>query len=133
MRKGNKMEEAEEFKLRAWDDYGKTMFNSISEMAEFEEHLIYWLNNAAYVLMRFTGSTDKNGKDIFEKDIVRCLDKNGEEYISIIFYQDGCLLIDIRDNSDGDFTSIKCSLINDIEEIEVIGNVYQNPELLEVE
>lgn len=124
------MKEPEDFKLRAWDEYSKRMFNSITEMAEFEEHLLYWLNNAAYVLMRFTGSTDKNGKDIFQEDIVKCLDKNGEEYITNIFYQDGCLLIEIHNNSDGDFTSIDSSLINDIEEIEVIGNIFQNPELL---
>ena len=133
MRKENKMKETEEFKLRAWDDYGKIMFNSISEMAEFEEHLIYWLNNAAYVLMRYTGSTDKNGKDIFQEDIVKVLGKNEEEYITNIFYQDGGLFIEVHDNSEYDYTSVAYSLINDIEEIEVIGNTYQNPELLKGE
>jgi uncharacterized phage protein (TIGR01671 family) len=71
---------------------------------------------------QFTGLTDKNGAKIFEGDIVDCLDYLGEVY----YDPDGCY--DLRDNTGemrGDFIGTCYSR-------EVIGNIHDNPELLEV-
>lgn len=84
---------------------------------------------------QFTGVTDKNGKKIFEGDIVLCF--QGKELCSIkpqifeIKYsveRCGYFLDGIKRIGDDPLTLC----IGDIKEmIEVIGNIYDNPELLE--
>lgn len=61
----------------------------------------------SYILNQSTGLFDKNGKLIFEGDIV----KAGENC-------DGCC---------------KDHALNDLTELEIVGNIYENPELKEVE
>ena len=80
------------------------------------------------VLMQATGLQDKNGVDIFEGDII----KTGEtldwlnEDIGVIRFLDGAFFIDYH-NLDTEFDYIgNISL-----PIEVVGNIYENSELLE--
>ena len=72
---------------------------------------------------QYTGLTDKNGKKIFEGDIVDILTENGE--IGVIAYNDGGFLVEadtfcvtFQDNINGT-------------DVEIIGNIHDNPELLE--
>jgi hypothetical protein len=72
---------------------------------------------------QFTGLTDKNGKKIFERDIVDSLEFYGEVY----YDHDGCF--DLRDNTSelgGDF-------IGSYNSHKVVGNIHDNPELMEAE
>ena len=91
-------------------------------------------------ISEYTGLTDKNGKKIFEGDIVNCYDKNVDEsFFAIImfgnpngFYNYGWQLKPI---SKTDFNvDILCWV--DMEDtgayIEIIGNIFENRELLEV-
>ena len=71
---------------------------------------------------QFTGLLDKNGKKIFEGDIVDILTEN--EKIGVVAYEDGGFLV----NADG-FCVDFHSNINGTD-LEVIGNIYDNPELL---
>lgn len=85
------------------------------------------------VLMQSTGLHDKNGKEIFEGDII----KNGEAVVDVKnhptlgFYTTPNGV----ERFFGDNTSIR-DFNNDVEDFsdvtEIIGNVYENPELLEV-
>ena len=74
---------------------------------------------------QYTGLTDKNGKRIFEGDIVDILTENEE--IGIVAYDDGGFLVN-ADGFDVDFHSN----INGTD-LEVIGNIHDNPELLKGE
>ncbi len=71
---------------------------------------------------QYTGLTDRNGNKIFEGDIVNILTENEE--IGIIVYEDGGFIVR-ADKFSVDF-------INNINgtDVEVIGNKYDNPELL---
>ena len=86
-----------------------------------------------YELLQFTGLTDKNGKEIFEGDIIDWESRNDLKkgiseivYRYLIVFEEGAFIGrgDIRIGSkiklDGDF----------LESFEIIGNIYENPELL---
>jgi len=87
-------------------------------------------------LMQFTGLKDKNGKEIYEGDIVRYdlgdreAELEGEEnrydYAQIVFYNGQFLTL----NHDGaTLGEIVC--FGQKNQWEVIGNIYENPELIE--
>ena len=74
-------------------------------------------------ICQYTGLTDKNGKKVFEYDIVKAYDPLDEiSFIGVVKYFDGSFYI-----CDTDF----CSYYRWMDyEVEVIGNIYDNPELL---
>ena len=104
----------------------------------------YWDDNV--VIMQFTGLHDKNGKEIYEGDIVRILytdwaskDSNDtrtlEQYKndiafigSIVFYRDR-FCVESKSNKYGD-TGHSSILSGEHGFIEIIGNIYEQCELL---
>lgn len=84
-------------------------------------------------LMQSTGLKDKNGKEVFEGDIIT----NGTAIVDVKSHQTlgFYTVVNGEERFFGSNTSIK-DFENDVEEFssvtEIIGNVYENPELLEV-
>lgn len=89
----------------------------------------YYVNENT--LGQFTGLTDKNGTKIFEGDIVRIAEDyyDGLHYSgNEVYYSDGAFCVEYE-TPEYDVTSIGF-LVREGVEVEVIGNIYDNPELI---
>ena len=83
---------------------------------------------------QFTGLTDKNGRKIFEGDIIH-LEYSQVffggvyfgEYTAEVSYKEGCFITDGINNGDEIETPLSGF---DNDELEIIGNIHDNPELL---
>lgn len=111
-----------EIKFRAWDRNKNRMYYE-GDAAMWSKDkpitsgdLLEWFEDGD--LMQFTGLKDKNGKEIWEGDIVRSLNENWE-----VQFSKGQFEIKAKRNSFGPKSV-------DFDMVEVIGNIYENPELL---
>jgi len=118
---------------------GRTGINVYAGEDIYEE--CKWLEEGEYVLMQFTGLKDKTGKEIYEGYIVICHNLDGQ-IKGVVSYevQAGCYWIKWTTktmqrtvNSYGDLSYggqewSKNGIL--LTSVEVIGNIYTNPELL---
>jgi uncharacterized phage protein (TIGR01671 family) len=120
-------------KFRAWFKQGSKMVNVAT--IDFLEKEVKSHANVMYSfdeieLMQSTGLVDENGKEVFEGDIVRFLIADGFEFvvdeIGLVAYQSGAFRV--LNGLDEYLINDNEYLIDDIDEIEVIGNIYENPE-----
>jgi len=145
-----------EIKFRAWDNVEKEMLDTVEKwnrgwkgedtdpdndydfhtkslyvdqqghvLEHTDEHGVcdmhfYLQGKPKYTLMQFTGLKDKNGKEIYEGDIVRT---DEASWVAQVIYHRDCFMCTGLDSKG---FSVVCNWEN----FEVIGNIYENPELV---
>lgn len=119
-----------ELKFRAWYKPEKKMIYNIQN--EFEERIELgmdcfsdYLKNDDFIVNQFTGRTDKEGKEIYEDDIILII---GQGYFRVTWDRNNCkfYLLPLEDYLD------KMPLDRSWEiDYEVEGNIHENKDLLE--
>lgn len=123
-----------EVKFRAWD--GEKM-NAAFDLSQNPKY--WWEGNKDYPLIQYTGLKDGSGIEIYEGDVVSFNDFWGyfsggntddNDVIGEVKYVEDSFLVIPNSDNETEY-SLHLSLIND-DEFKVIGNIYKNPELMEV-
>lgn len=123
-----------DIKFRAWDKSGKEPRMVLWEELKpctCEAVFLSTIQPHIVTLMQFTNLHDRKGKEIYEGDILkREIFYNVDRRITIVAYQKGCIcLVTPGDEpTDGRILCKTDELFSG--KIEVIGNIYENPELL---
>lgn len=132
-------------KFRAWEPDTKFMNDQVrvtsnrfgdGEILVEATDAFGWVEVQPEYLMQSTGLKDKNRVEVFQGDIVKVTDEDEEySYISVVknYAEEGYPAFDIEYPSDWEYESNALSTImsGGYETIEIIGNIYENPELLE--
>ena len=120
-------------KFRAWDKETKTMNGMAEIYRNRNQEIELRPRDEDIILMQSTGLKDKNGKEIFEGDVIAIeVDDTGTPINARIFQNSkiGVLMFHVfEDNEDVPMVEL---LEDNSVAFEIIGNIYENPELLEV-
>ena len=125
-----------EIKFRAWNDKKIISWKELLKYypngeSDYDLHAIF-SGDEHLELMQYTGLKDKNGKEIYEGDIITC--EGG--YETIEGCSEDCEEPRVIEWSDGLQWVAECKNCRDNVPLyewdynEVIGNIYENPELL---
>ena len=122
--------------FRAWTEEGKTMYYDVYPFKDGTLLLSYdgfafdEVPASDFILMQSTGLLDKNGKEIFEGDIVK-YESGCYTYTEEVAYNKIFAGFGVRDaNANIILTFWLLAEDVDLSSLEVVGNIYQNPELL---
>lgn len=132
-----------ELKFRAWDKDNNSMFYSednqsddFTFIGEKDGLQFYHIDENRYlkdtnsVLMQYTGLTDKNGVEIFEGDILRLLNS---DVLCEVVYEAPSFCRRWLNSKVGNVRGVEMESMAHNTHIayEVIGNIYENEDLLE--
>ena len=130
-------------KYRAWDIKDKRMIThtqdfipllvtniGVFRLSATHEENLYSLVNKEFKLMKYSELQDNNGIEIYDGDIVDGSKYPDESCPSVIIFEDGAFRRKYKEWDDSlsnpIINNFELSILNDV----VIGNIYENPELL---
>lgn len=121
--------------FRVWDVQNKEFCGHrefvVSMEGDLLEHdgtniLTAWYSNKSFIPMQSTGLKDKNGKEIFCRDIIKAERKFSDSLSKPELF---CVDDPFEIHASWELSVVDYSL--GIESMEIIGNSFQNPELME--
>lgn len=122
-----------EFKYRIWDKKQKR-FRKLDSLSMIGAYFTLIDMNKLYddyVIQQFTGLKDKNGREIYEGDIVEFLTAvHGNKITGQVVFDEGQFQIEETCDPLFDALYYQCSNKNPVT-LSVIGNIFETPELLE--
>ena len=102
-----------EIKFRVWDN-AREMFTAVNPFCGFDGNRLRADDGTRFILMQYTGLKDKNGKEIYEGDIVVETEQDDSTLQRTVVWNE----------SFGGWSLFNKSAY------EIIGNIYENPELI---
>lgn len=108
-----------EIKFRAWDGEAISFPLTIGDIVS--GHLD-WNDENPPILMQYTGLKDKNGKEIYEGDVVKYI---SPEFVGKVCYTTYGGRYELEEKKGG--TIYHHNFLGN--EVEIIGNIYENPNL----
>lgn len=124
-------------KFRAWTEEGEVMYYDVypfkddTLLLSYDEIAFDEVPASDFILMQSTGLKDKKGEEIYEGDIVKYKSKKGA-FTDIATYSKFYAFFGLKDDT-GDLICSFDWLLENVgkDGFEVIGNIYENPGLLE--
>ena len=102
-------------KFRAWHEFANQMLTS-----SYQSDVLRWKEEGQpVIIMQFTGLHDKNGREIYEGDFL--ISPFTGDPAPVIYDQEYCQFT---------FGGAEFNVEVKHKKLEVIGNIYENPELL---
>jgi hypothetical protein len=112
-----------EIKFKAWNPTLKLMFTDRGNNKDYVFGAMQGKNVG--MPLQYTGLKDKDGKEIYEGDIVELKEYGSFRQRKVVFFAGGGFVM----NKAGNPTQPGVSILG--YKLEVVGNVYENPEFLE--
>ncbi|WP_445623554.1 YopX family protein [Lacticaseibacillus paracasei] len=122
-----------EIKFRAWDKENKKMAH-VSRIDFGPGGIKYLIDDS--VLLEYTGLHDKNGREIYEGDILKVTSEDGESYVATVkwFGDEGYPAFDLAGIPAAwcyESNALVTIFESGVETCEVIGNIFEEKQLLE--
>lgn len=127
-------------KFRAWTEEGEVMYYDVypfkddTLLLSYDEIAFDEVPASDFILMQSTSLFDKNGMEIYEGDIVKFSDCDDDVYITPVVWDKNyaCFGVSFSGGYPISFDYLE-EFYTELKDIEVVGNIWENPELLEEE
>lgn len=125
-----------EYKFRAWDETEKHMYNWENLFNQNLKNIFTIPEQCGYNIMQYTGLHDENGKEIYEGDIIEfsydMFVGNFDTFVAKgkVVFEEGAFCVEAFENERTTEGEAYLLYSINLDTIEVIGNIYENKELL---